>query len=309
MDYSERLVEILVSIGSDDTATIEAVKKVIALHPKRQLRIVLFDPSIAPRKSFNLNAALKLAQNEYIAVFDAEDEVHTRLLSYVNTLIQEEGNSIIQTGVSLRNWKSNWYSLHAVMEYYFWFHSRLHWYASQGIVPLGGVGIFIPTQVVMAMNGWDEDCLTEDAKLGFEAARRGYTFRVLSNEDIATREEVPTTLGSFVRQRTRWIQGFLQIAFSGQWSNLSVVKQLLFFTLFIFPVLQMLFYVCFGISWMYSSKLPIPIVLFSYLPLALLLFQFAVQLSGVVEMLMLRQEKMSIPFALLVYIVTYPFYH
>jgi len=57
------------------------------------------------------------------------------------------------------------------------------------------------------VGGWDPYNVTEDADLGFRLARAGYrTVTVPST----TWEEAPIALGSWVRQRTRWLKGWMQ---------------------------------------------------------------------------------------------------
>ena len=49
--------------------------------------------------------------------------------------------------------------------------------------------------------------MTEDADLGIRIARMGWRVEVLLS---TTYEEAPPTLGIWVRQRTRWLKGFMQ---------------------------------------------------------------------------------------------------
>ena len=49
--------------------------------------------------------------------------------------------------------------------------------------------------------------VTEDADLGIRLARNGYRCRMLAS---TTYEEAPSTYMSWLRQRTRWVKGYLQ---------------------------------------------------------------------------------------------------
>jgi len=54
---------------------------------------------------------------------------------------------------------------------------------------------------------WDPFNVTEDADLGTRLARSGYHCQVLSS---TTFEEAPVKFASWLRQRTRWIKGYMQ---------------------------------------------------------------------------------------------------
>jgi cellulose synthase/poly-beta-1,6-N-acetylglucosamine synthase-like glycosyltransferase len=57
------------------------------------------------------------------------------------------------------------------------------------------------------VHGWDAFNVTEDADLGVRLARRG--FRVLPI-DSSTYEEAIPSLGGWIRQRSRWLKGYMQ---------------------------------------------------------------------------------------------------
>ena len=64
------------------------------------------------------------------------------------------------------NYRSSWYSLRNVLEYYFWFRSRLHFHAQQRFIPLGGNTVFIRTDRLREVGGWDPKCLAKDCEIG-----------------------------------------------------------------------------------------------------------------------------------------------
>ena len=65
----------------------------------------------------------------------------------------QEGVNVVQSGVQLMNYESNWYSTLNVLEYFFWFKSRLHYHARVGMTPLGGNTVFVRTDVLRAVGG------------------------------------------------------------------------------------------------------------------------------------------------------------
>jgi cellulose synthase/poly-beta-1,6-N-acetylglucosamine synthase-like glycosyltransferase len=302
--YAHTKMEIIVPIASNDTKTIIEVEKISKKMKTVLVKSVIFFAN-AVNKSHALNIALNECKGDYIVVFDAEDDVNPKLLSFVNTIIATEGRKIIQTGVSLMNWQSSWFTIHAVLEYFFWFNSRLHWYAKRGIVPLGGVGAFIPKEIITEIGGWNEDFLTEDAKLGIDCSARNKAFRILCDETYSIKEEVPVTIQGFVKQRTRWIQGFLQLVLDKNWMEFSLKNRINFLLLILFPIFQAFLFLWIIWSAFFAPKLPILLVMFSEIPFGILLFQIAIQLSGAAEMLRIRKELKKFPLFILFYLISF----
>src|SRR5260370_28323907 len=105
------------------------------------------------------------------------------------------------------NYQSRWYSALNVLEYFFWFKSRLHYHARLGMTPLGGNTVFFTRQVLQRVGGWDEHDLTEDADIGIRISLLGESIRVVYDDRYVTREETPPTLRQFITQPSRSSQG------------------------------------------------------------------------------------------------------
>ena len=101
-----------------------------------------------------------------------------------------------------------------------------------------------------------------------------------------TREETPPSLGQFIKQRTRWCQGFIQTLRKGTWKDLPTRKQrwLAAYTL-AFPMFQALLgiYFLFSLVTMFSLKTPVQVALISYLPVVMLIAHFLVSVVGLRE--------------------------
>ena len=72
---------------------------------------------------------------------------------------------------------------------------------------LGGTSNHFRASALQAVGGWDAFNVTEDADLGIRLARHGYRCGIL---DSTTYEEANTQLPNWMRQRRRWLKGFLQ---------------------------------------------------------------------------------------------------
>ncbi len=74
-------------------------------------------------------------------------------------------------------------------------------------IPLGGTSNHFRTQTLRDAGGWDAHNVTEDADLGIRLARKGFDIGVLNS---STYEEAPSKVGPWLRQRTRWLKGWMQ---------------------------------------------------------------------------------------------------
>jgi hypothetical protein len=214
--------EVLAVVGDDDPDTREVAEQAAARHPDRIH--VLIDDSQPKNKPKALNTALAACTGTVTAVFDAEDEVHPELLRHVDARFAETGAEVVQGGVQLMNYRSSWYSLRNVLEYYFWFRSRLHFHAQQRFIPLGGNTVFIRTDRLREAGGWDPECLAEDCEIGVRLSSRGAKVAVAYDPDLVTREETPGSVRELFKQRTRWNQGFLQVLRKGEWRRLPTLR-------------------------------------------------------------------------------------
>jgi cellulose synthase/poly-beta-1,6-N-acetylglucosamine synthase-like glycosyltransferase len=288
LNYPRELVQILIIIEHGDHGTIAKVKEELAvLHAEGidNARLITFsDPPI--NKPHGLNVALREATGDVVTIFDAEDEPHPDILRVVDTVMQHEGAPVVQCGVQLMNYADRWFSALNVLEYFFWFKSRMHYHASAGMVPLGGNTVFIRRDLLERLGGWDQYCLTEDADVGIRLSAADVPIRVLYEDHYVTREETPPTVGQFIKQRTRWNQGFMQVLAKKDWLRLPTWRQrlLALYTLG-FPLLQALttLYLPISLWLMLFAKVPVPIAMLSSLPLYMLLIQLGISLVGLYE--------------------------
>lgn len=215
--------EVIPIVGHDDPETHAVARAVADRHPDR-VRIVQ-DTSWPKNKPKALNSALPVCRGAVVGVFDAEDEVDRRLLRSVDRTFRSGRADVVQGGVQLVNFRSSWYSLRNCLEYFFWFRSRLHLQSRHRFIPLGGNTVFVRTDLLRGVDGWDEDCLAEDCELGVRLSTLGARVSVAYDPYLVTREETPDTVLSLLKQRTRWNQGFLQVLRKREWRALPLFRQ------------------------------------------------------------------------------------
>lgn len=179
----------------------------------------------------------------------------------------------------LRHNMSGWWRAANCLEYYKWFRSRLKAQARIGVVPLGGNTVFFRTEFIDHVGGWSVDRLTEDAKIGIEASIEGVRVDVIYVPAMVTREETPPSLKGFIRQRMRWMQGFIEVFREYRWTQLpGVGRKFMAFFILGFPFYQAFTGVVSPVVLMTALifKAPVPVALFSMLPLGLSITSMAV---------------------------------
>jgi cellulose synthase/poly-beta-1,6-N-acetylglucosamine synthase-like glycosyltransferase len=74
-------------------------------------------------------------------------------------------------------------------------------------IPLGGTSNHFDLEKLRKVGAWDPFNVTEDADLGMRFAGKGYRVGVVNS---VTYEEANSHVGNWIRQRSRWIKGYMQ---------------------------------------------------------------------------------------------------
>lgn len=286
-NYPQRLLQVLVICHTSDILTIAEAQRAIQEIDSPRVSLVTFSDTPI-NKPHGLNVGLRYATNDIVTIFDAEDDMSPDIFNVINSrYLQEElGLGIIQAGVQLINFRDHWFGLHNCLEYFFWYKSRLHFHAAVGMMPLGGNTVFIPRKLLEQVGGWNDACLTEDAEIGIRLSLLEQPIRTIYEPRYATREETPHSIGQFVRQRTRWNQGFIQVLRMRAWQYLPRRRQrlLAIYTL-AYPLLQALFLVILPLEIASALWLRPPALsaMMTFLPLYALLLQMVALVVGAYE--------------------------
>jgi cellulose synthase/poly-beta-1,6-N-acetylglucosamine synthase-like glycosyltransferase len=284
--------EVVVVVGHDDPETAAVAVEAAQRHPGRI--VVAVDRHRDKNKPKALNVGLAAAHHEIVGVFDAEDEVAGGLLRLVDHVLRDDSVHIVQGGVQLMNFRSRWFAVRNVLEYFFHFGSRLHLHARRGLIPLGGNTVFFRRELLEAAEGWDEDCLAEDCEIGIRLSAAGARTVVVYDPELSTREEAPVDLASFMRQRVRWDHGFLQVLRKGEWRRLPRRSQRLsaWFVL-ANPFLQAVGTAAaiFQIVIALTVDVPLAITMLAFLPFILTTVIVSVEVVGLWEFCRVYGEK------------------
>jgi cellulose synthase/poly-beta-1,6-N-acetylglucosamine synthase-like glycosyltransferase len=309
LNYPKELMQIIAICSDDDIGTIrEAQTKINQLgDPNVQLLVYTNKPTSKPR---GMNHALQVARGDLVTIFDAEDEPHPDILNIINTAMLNEDVDVIQAGVQLMNHNTKWFCFLNVLEYFFWFKSSLHFFSRVGMTPLGGNTVFVRRELMEQLGGWDETTLTEDADLGIRLCLAHARIRIIYDDEFVTREETPHTIEQFIKQRTRWNQGFIQILLAGEWMKLEKFsQQVLALYVLISSEVQAFFALMVPISLVmfFVVKFPLWMAMVTFLPMYIFILALFVQLAGLHEFLKAHGRKWSWREAFIMLLAFFPY--
>jgi glycosyltransferase XagB len=309
LNYPKRLVQIIALLREHDTGTIKVAQEKLKELRASNIQLLVTNDKHGG-KPHQLNLGLRMAKGDIVTIFDAEDEPHPDILQVINTTFLNESVDVVQSGVQLMNYNTKWFCFLNVLEYFFWFKSALHFFARCGMTPLGGNTVFVKRTLMQQLGGWDHTTLTEDADLGIRLCIAKARVRILYDDEFVTREETPHTIEQFIKQRTRWNQGFIQILFSGRWMKLEKLSQkLLALYVLIQPELQAIFAFMIPVSIITSFLVAMPLwmVILTFMPLYCLIFGMFISLAGLHEFVKVhhRQWKWTEALTLLIAFIPY----
>ncbi len=206
LDYPPEKLDIKFVVESRSEPTLNSVKAQLD-DPMFELVIV---PDQEPRtKPKALNFAISLARGEFIVVYDAEDIPQPdQLRRAVSLFADEPGLDCLQAELVIDNANENWLTALYCGEYAGQFGLLLPAFSRWRMpLPLGGTSNHFRIRSLRETGGWDAFNVTEDADLGIRLTRLRYRTGTFSSR---TFEEAPITLGAWIRQRTRWMKGWMQ---------------------------------------------------------------------------------------------------
>jgi glycosyltransferase XagB len=207
LDYPADKLEILLLLEADDQETLEAAK---ASSPPRTVTIVVTPDGQPKTKPKACNIGLLLAKGEYLVIYDAEDRPDPDQLkrAVIGFRRARRGTVCLQAALNYFNADENVLTRMFTLEYSFWFDYMLPGLEHRRMpIPLGGTSNHFVTSALRQLGGWDPFNVTEDADLGIRVAARGYHVGVI---DSTTFEEANRAYGNWIRQRSRWIKGYMQ---------------------------------------------------------------------------------------------------
>jgi glycosyltransferase XagB len=207
LDYPASKLEVKLVLEEDDQETIEAAK---ALQPPGTFEIIRVPTSYPKTKPKACNYALFFARGEFVTIYDAEDQPEPDQLKKAVIAFRRGGDKLacVQARLNYFNRSENWLTRMFTLEYSQWFDFLLPGLDSLNMpIPLGGTSNHFRLAILRQVRGWDPFNVTEDADLGIRLAQEGFRIGVINS---TTYEEANGVLPSWIRQRSRWIKGYMQ---------------------------------------------------------------------------------------------------
>ncbi|WP_241911686.1 glycosyltransferase family 2 protein [Telmatospirillum siberiense] len=207
LDYPASKLDIKLVLEEGDDETIEAAKRLGAASTVEIIRVPKGHPQTKPKAC---NYALRFARGDILAIYDAEDQPEADQLKKVVACFRKSPPSVgcIQARLNYFNFTDNFLTRMFTLEYSQWFDfllPGLHFLRVP--IPLGGTSNHFRTSILRDLGAWDPYNVTEDADLGVRLTQAGYTVGIVNS---TTFEEANGHLFSWIKQRSRWIKGYMQ---------------------------------------------------------------------------------------------------
>ncbi len=223
MDYPKYKLEVRILLEEDDKDTIETIRNMKL--PNYFIPVVV-PYSLPKTKPKACNYGLITCKGEYVVIYDAEDRPEPDQLkkAYLAFKKLPEDYVCVQAKLNYFNSRENWLTKLFTQEYSMWFELLLVGIMQLNVpIPLGGTSNHFKTSFLKIAGGWDPFNVTEDADLGIRLYKHKCRTAVI---DSRTWEEANCNLRNWIRQRSRWLKGYMQTFFVHMRHPLQFMKQI-----------------------------------------------------------------------------------
>ena len=200
-------LDIKLIVEEDDRPTRAAAARAARGPP---YEIVVVPPGGPRTKPMALQYALTFARGDFVTIYDAEDRPHPDQLREAFHAFRsaDEGLACLQAPIIIDNPGASLLARLFAIEYSTLFDGLLPALVRLKLpLPLGGTSNHFRRSALEEVGGWDPYNVTEDADLGIRLVRFGHRVGMIT---LPTYEEAPATMVPWMRQRTRWLKGWLQ---------------------------------------------------------------------------------------------------
>jgi cellulose synthase/poly-beta-1,6-N-acetylglucosamine synthase-like glycosyltransferase len=207
LTYPKSLLDIVLVLEASDTITRATISRT---QLPGWIRVVeVPDSKGLTTKPRALNYALDFCRGSIVGVWDAEDAPEPDQIEKVVTRFDQSPDNVVclQGILDFYNPRENWISRCFIIDYATWWRVVLPGIAKlEFVIPLGGTTLFFKRNALEQLGRWDAHNVTEDADLGVRLARHGYVTELIPT---VTYEEANCRPWRWVRQRSRWLKGFM----------------------------------------------------------------------------------------------------
>lgn len=207
LDYPKAKLDVRLLIEADDIEAQEILKH---MRLPSYYSVLVVPASLPKTKPKACNYGLIRARGEYVVIYDAEDRPDPDQLKKVHLTFKacSENTVCVQAKLNYFNSEQNMLTRWFTQEYSMWFELLLPGVMQLNVpIPLGGTSNHFKTEALKQLNAWDPYNVTEDADLGIRLYKEGFKTAIV---DSRTWEEATSRVGNWIRQRSRWIKGYMQ---------------------------------------------------------------------------------------------------
>ena len=207
LDYPRTKLDVKLLCEADDLETIEAIE---GEQPPPHFHLLVVPDGQPKTKPKACNYGLMRAQGELVVIYDAEDRPEPDQLRRVVAAFAKSDAHVVcvQCKLNYYNQDQNLLTRWFTTEYSMWFDLFLPGLdALDAPIPLGGTSNHFVTAQLHEFGGWDPYNVTEDADLGIRLARAGFSTIMIES---TTYEEANPIVANWIRQRSRWVKGYIQ---------------------------------------------------------------------------------------------------
>jgi cellulose synthase/poly-beta-1,6-N-acetylglucosamine synthase-like glycosyltransferase len=206
IDYPKDKVEYIITLEEYDDETIAAIDR--ANFPSNFRKLIL--PNVKPKtKPKALNVALRELKGKFLVIYDAEiipdkDQLKKAYLAF----LKNPGIACFQTRLDHYNADQNIITGLFNSEFSFYYDLFLPGLQKFDFpIPLSGHSTHFRISAIKNIGGWDPYNVAEDCDIGIRLRRNGYRTGMLNS---MSKEEATSDITSWIKQRTRWMKGFIQ---------------------------------------------------------------------------------------------------
>ena len=207
LDYPREKLDVKLLIEEDDDKTLNAVRN---LDFPANFEVIVVPFHMPKTKPKACNYGLHFSRGEFLAIYDAEDVPDSDQLKKVVCQFRKlpEEFVVLQGALNYFNKNENFLTRMFTLEYSYWFDYMLTGLETLDVpIPLGGTSNHFKLATLLELGAWDPFNVTEDADLGLRVFDNVLKVGVVNS---TTLEEANNEFFNWIRQRSRWIKGYMQ---------------------------------------------------------------------------------------------------
>ncbi len=223
LDYPRGKLDVKLLIEEDDDKTLNAVRNLDFPANFETIVVPFHMPKTKPKAC---NYGLFFCKGIYLTIYDAEDVPDSDQLKKVVSLFRKlpKDYVVLQGALNYFNKNENLLTRMFTLEYSYWFDYMLPGLQSLDVpIPLGGTSNHFKLEKLRELGGWDPFNVTEDADLGVRVFEKRYKVGVVNS---TTLEEANNEPFNWIRQRSRWIKGYMQTSLVHMRNPIKLVNKI-----------------------------------------------------------------------------------